>query len=226
MTEEKRKNEEIVGDTDIIMLLDKSWSMGHLVEDTIGGCNNFIEDQRTVDGVASVTRVLFAGSCEVQHEREDLHSIPLLTCENYQANGSGTALRDAIGKTIILTERSIKSLPENKRPSKVIFVIITDGEDNSSREFSKDNVCKMIESKESDDGWAFVFLAANQDAITEGGSIGVRASHAADYSATKGGTRAMYQTVSKDMTAYRSKSVGDAKKDAFFSKKDLVDTDS
>ena len=112
-----------------------------------------------------------------------------------------TALLDAIGRTIINTEAKIKDL--EKQPDKVIFVIITDGQENSSKEYNREQIMKMIQRKENDDNWEFIYLGANQDAIEEGGSMGFRASSSMTYAGNGEGTRKAFMAVSEGMTTYR-----------------------
>jgi hypothetical protein len=126
----------------------------------------------------------------------------LILGENFKPRG-GTALFDAIGKTIedLNTDRD------------VVFVIITDGEENSSREYKREAIMKMIETQ-TEAGWKFLFLAANQDAIKAGGSIGIKASNSMNYSSNDNSTINVFNSVSQNMSKYRS---------AKFNSNDLMD---
>lgn len=198
--------------THINIVLDKSGSMASTLNDTIGGFNQFLNDQKEIDGRASITFVQFNGSYDVQKDMEPLEDIEDLTRSTYTPSG-GTALLDAIGSTINRVESQIEEMED--APDRVIFVIITDGEENSSREFSRENIFEMIQRKEDEDNWNFVFIGANQDAIQAGRGMGVRAGNALTYASSDIGTQAMYTSLSRGMTGYRSSAVVDASMDYF-----------
>ena len=132
--------------TEIVFVLDKSGSMSGLEKDTIGGFNSMLDKQRKEDGEVSITTVLFDDRMQVLHDREDLAKIANLTGKDYQPGGC-TALLDALGKTIKHISKVQKSLPEDERPEKTMFIITTDGQENSSHEYSYEKIRKMIEKK-------------------------------------------------------------------------------
>lgn len=201
--------------THITIILDKSGSMGSLVNDTIGGFNQFLKTQREVEGEATLTLVQFNGNYDLISDMVPLTTASELNKQNYSPNG-GTALLDAIGRTINNVESLLDEKSEDEKPEKVIFVIITDGQENESREFTRDQVMTMINNHRDEKGWEFVFIGANQDAIQGGNSIGVRAGNSLNYSASAIGTQAMYSSLTRSMTSYRSKSSLDAASTAFF----------
>lgn len=172
--------------TEIVFLLDKSGSMGGLEEDTIGGYNSFIEKQKQLEGEVRLTTVLFDHEYQLLHDNVDIRKAKKLTSKDYYVGGS-TSLMDAIGTTISLVSKRNKG-------NKVIFVITTDGMENSSREYSKDKVSKLIKSKKD---WEFIYLGANIDAYQEGMAIGINRKNISNYHASKEGTRAMYCCLSK-----------------------------
>lgn len=178
--------------TEIIFIIDKSGSMQPLVDDTIGGFNGFLKEQRCVDGEAFLTTVLFSGCHEKLHDHLDIHEIPELTKDQYTAGGM-TAMLDAVGETINETQQRIDNTPENERPAHVICVITTDGHENSSTSFSKSEVQRMIEHQTKGHGWQFIFLGANMDAISEAASLGI--THSATYVADTIGTQTLYSAV-------------------------------
>lgn len=121
--------------TELVFILDKSGSMSGLEKDTIGGYNSMLEQQRKVDGECVITTVLFDNHYELLHDRIDIRAIQPITAKEYFVGGS-TALLDAIGKTIHKIGTVQKNTTEDYRAEKVMFVIITDGEENASRHYS------------------------------------------------------------------------------------------
>lgn len=166
------------GLTEIVFILDKSGSMGGLEKDTIGGYNAFLEKQRKIEGEAFVSTVLFSDRDEVLHDRVPLSEIKNLTEEDYSVGGC-TALLDAIGGAVHHIGNVHKYAREEDRPEKTIFVITTDGEENSSSKYSYDRIKQMISRQTEKYGWEFIFLGANMDAIGEAGKLGIRAENAA-----------------------------------------------
>lgn len=195
--------------THISIVLDKSGSMQSCVNDTIGGFNQFLKTQREAKGTATVTLVQFNDYSDVILDMKPLSDIEELSTKNYNPNGN-TALLDAIGKTINNVESKINEMPKKSKPEKVIFVVITDGEENASVEFKKPQIMEMINNHRSEQKWEFVFIGANQDAIQAGSSIGVRAGSTLNYTQDSRGIKAMYCSLSRGMTSYRSKSVDEA----------------
>jgi len=209
--------------THISVIIDKSGSMHGTQTDTIGGFNTFLGEQQEVDGKGTLTLIQFDDQYEVHEDMSPLNSVESLTHKTYAPRGS-TALLDAIGKTINTTESKIKDLKKKDRPEKVIFLIITDGHENASREFSKSNISEMVKRHEDDDGWDFVFIGANIDSFSEGGGMGVRACNTSNYISTSKGTRDLYNNLSGNMTSYRCRSnVGE--KIGFFEEEDKIETE-
>ena len=219
------------GYTHISVIIDKSGSMSSTKTDTIGGFNTFLKEQQDVDGTGTLTLIQFDDQYEVHENMSPLENAEDLTSKTYSPRGS-TALLDAIGKTINTTEANLKELSDDEQPEKVIFVVITDGYENASREFNKSQISEMVKRHEEDDEWDFVFIGANMDSIAEGGSMGVRACNTLNYCATGEGTRNLYKGLSDNMTSYRcSTSRGKGGKIGFFEneedalKVDTVDTE-
>lgn len=180
--------------TEIIFVIDKSGSMGHLTGDTIGGFNGFIESQKALEGKAVLTTVLFDTTWKILHDGVDIHEVNPMTSEDYIAGG-GTAMLDAIGEIINRVQDRHDELGEEK-PESVLFIITTDGEENSSRKFNKPQIEKMIKHQTNGHGWTFMFLGANMDAVKEAESIGICSSHAEGYTYTTQGVRDIYTTMS------------------------------
>ena len=198
--------------TDISVVLDRSGSMEMVKSDTIGGFNAFVESQKKADGDATLTLAQFDNVYDVIHEAVDIQSVPELTDTTFVPRGM-TALLDAIGRTINSTGARLKAMDEADRPGKVIFVILTDGAENASREFTRGMVNEMIKTQTEQYNWDFVFLGANQDAIATGASLGISRGNSIRYSANAEGTQAVFGSVAESMCSYRS---GDMSKKANF----------
>jgi len=212
--------------THITIILDRSGSMSSCLADTIGGFNRFLLTQKEQPGEASMTMIQFDNQYEVLMDMLPLTNAIDLNNENYAPRGS-TALLDAIGRTINNVEHQINEKEEDQKPEKTIFVIITDGEENASLEFTRDQVMGMINRHRDEDKWEFVFIGANQDAIQAGGGIGIRAASSLSYDQSHIGTQTMYQSLTRNMVDYRSADVNEVSNDsyAFFSGKDREEQD-
>ena len=188
--------------TELVFILDKSGSMSGLEKDTIGGYNSMLEQQKNLDGECVITTVLFDNHYELLHDRIDIRAVAPITEKEYRVGGS-TALLDAIGKTIHKIGNVQKNTADDYRAEKVMFVIITDGEENSSREYSSDMVKKMIFRQKERYGWEFIFLGANIDAVETASRFGIDEDRAVDYVPDEEGTRLNYQVMSQTVTAFR-----------------------
>lgn len=193
--------------TDITIILDRSGSMACIKADTIGGVNTFIEEQKKVAGEATFTLVQFDNHYDVVHDALPMSKVPLLTDETFAPRGS-TALLDAMGKTINTIKSRISLLPEEEKPEEVIVVVVTDGQENASREFNKSAVFELIEGLTNVDKWNFVFLGANQDAIAEAAQFGVKGTHAMTYGTSGQHVNTMYSKLSNNVKRVRCASGG------------------
>ena len=160
--------------TELVFILDKSGSMSGLEKDTIGGFNSMLDQQSKVDGECVITTVLFDNRYELLHDRIDIRAVQPITGKEYFVGGS-TALLDAIGKTIHKIGTVQKNTTEDYRAEKVMFVIITDGEENASRCYSSMQIRQMIQRQKERYGWEFIFLGANIDAVETAGRFGIDA---------------------------------------------------
>jgi uncharacterized protein YegL len=213
--------------TSINVVIDKSGSMGHLVSDTIGGFNRFLAEQKAEPGTASFSLCLFSVDNKLTHYN-DINEVQDLNYETY-APGGGTALLDALGKTINEVGTKLAALPEEERPSKVVVVVITDGEENSSKEFTKSQIKEMISHQEEKYNWSFSFMGANMDSVKEGSTIGVRTANAVNYSASSKGTAKLYGTLSNSLRRVRAAGAGFASSAPLFTPeetKDLADSNN
>jgi hypothetical protein len=189
--------------TSINVIMDASGSMQHLTNDTIGSFNTFLSEQKAVPGEAAFTLCRFNTDYSLIHDFVKLGGVPDLDSKSYAPSG-GTALLDAMGVTIESVGTKLAALDESERPSKVIFLIITDGHENSSTRFSAAKIKEMVEHQKEKYSWEFVFMGANIDAITAGASLGIDARNTMNYTASAAGTTKLYSTVSENMIAYRS----------------------
>ncbi len=167
--------------TDITMVLDRSGSMQSIRDDTIGGFDAFIAEQRSQPGRCTVSLVQFDNEYEEVYIGRDLADVPGLTLV---PRGS-TAMLDAIGRAVNATGARLAALPEDRRPGTVIVGVMTDGLENASREFGYRDIKALIEQQERVYGWTFMYLGANQDAIEVGASIGVARDRALTYAGPK-----------------------------------------
>lgn len=188
--------------TELVFILDRSGSMAGLESDTIGGFNAMLEKQRKEPGDALVTTVLFDNHIELHHDRIPLSGVASLTGRDYFVRGT-TALLDAVGMTIRKIVQAHLHTAEAVRPGKTLFVIITDGMENASREYTADRVRAMIE-KEKAYGWEFLFLGANIDAVSTASSIGINAERAVNYHADPAGTRLNYDVLGDTISDVRA----------------------
>lgn len=190
------------GLTQLVFILDKSGSMGGLELDTIGGYNSMLKKQQEVAGECQITTVLFNNSHELLHDRIDIKAVSPITEKEYFVGGS-TALLDAIGSTIHKIVKAQKHTAEDFQAEKVMFVIITDGEENSSREYSLEKVKAQIEKQKSEYGWEFIFLGANLDSVETAGRFGIAPERAIDYLADSEGTRLNFKVMASAVTTFR-----------------------
>ena len=167
--------------TDITLVVDRSGSMEEVREDAEGGVNAFISEQAKEPGEALLTLVQFDTEYEFLHKGVSIAQVP-----KYQLVPRGmTALLDAVGRAINETGERLAKMDEAARPGLVIFVVMTDGLENSSKEFTKDRLKEMIERQQKEYNWHFTFLGANQDAFAEAGDMGIHAAGVANYDTAK-----------------------------------------
>ncbi len=179
--------------TEIIFLLDRSGSMTGLERDTIGGFNSFLERQCQHEGETLVTTVLFDDEVEILWNGVDAKNL-ILTREDYYVRGS-TSLLDAVGKTILDIGNRLARTPETLKPGNVIFVITTDGMENSSIEFTYPKVKRLIRHQQEKYNWQFIFMGANIDVAREAVNLGIKEDQAFNFDATSEGVEVMYDSV-------------------------------
>lgn len=190
--------------TEIVIVLDKSGSMGHLAGDVIGGINTFIAEQKALPGDCNATLVLFNHGYDIAYSG-NLSEFPTIDASIYRASGN-TAMLDAIGIAIDTTGTRLASMNEADRPNKVIFCILTDGEENSSKEFTGSQIKAKIELQTNTYAWEFMFLGANIDSSLASTSIGINAaSNSSSFAANARGIANAFTSYSLASADLRSK---------------------
>lgn len=183
-----KKKQEIKKGMDIVFLLDRSGSMRGIESDTIGGYNSYINDNKNKD--VKVTTVLFDNEYEMLTKRENIKNIKEMTNKEYYVRGS-TALLDAIGKTI--------NYLDEEKAKKVMFIITTDGLENSSINYTKDQIKELIQGHKE---WEFIYIGANIDSYSEGTSLGINARNISNYRKDERGVSTLFTSVSKASNMY------------------------
>ena len=181
--------------TELVFILDRSGSMSGLESDTIGGFNGMITKQKAQGKKVNVTTILFDDEVDIIHDRFPLEIIEPLTEKEYFVRGC-TALLDAVGTAIEKMENVQKHLPESYRAGKIIFVITTDGLENSSEHFTQNQIRRMIETKK-EYGWEFLLLGANIDAGKEAEKIGIARNRSATYENDSRGVELNFRAVGR-----------------------------
>lgn len=189
--------------TELVFILDRSGSMSGLESDTIGGFNAMLKKQKAAPGEAVVTTVLFDNNYELLHDRINIMGVSPITDKEYYVEGT-TALLDAFGKTIHKIKNAHKHTNIECLPDKVVFVIVTDGMENASQEFSLDKINKLVEQQKEKYSWEFIFLGANIDAVSTAESYGINSDRAANYHPDGEGTKLNYEVVSNAICHLRA----------------------
>ncbi len=164
--------------TDITFVVDRSGSMQDIREDAEGGINAFIDDQAKQPDDALLTLVQFDTEYEFIHRGVPVRNVPKF----HLVPRGATALLDAVGRAINETGERLSKIEESARPGLVIFVVMTDGMENSSSEFTLNRIREMILHQQEKYAWQFTFLGADQDAFAEGGRLGIDAAGIAGFS--------------------------------------------
>jgi len=187
--------------TDIVVVLDRSGSMITALNETIGGYNNYITAQKGIAGECNVTLVQFDNEYECNYAGKPIAEVPALDDKTFVPRGF-TALLDAIGKTIKDTSARILATQKALRPAKVLVVVITDGGENSSKEYDYKKIHSMISDLRTKN-WEFVFLAANIDVASYSDKLGIAGGNAMKYTSDGAGTQAALNHLSEGTSNYR-----------------------
>lgn len=186
--------------TDIIAIIDRSGSMDTIREDSEGGFNAFVKEQAETPGEANISLYQFDDFYDTVYENKPVAEAPAF---NLKPRGM-TALLDAVGKTIKSRGEYYASLEENQRPARVVVVIITDGQENSSREYTLEQIKAMITEQTDTYKWNFIFLGANMDAIQAGAQMGISMANSMSYMASSAGTANSYSAITRVVSNYKS----------------------
>jgi len=184
--------------THLYFLLDRSGSMVSLRQDTIGGFDTFIAEQRTAPGRCRVTLAQFDNAYDEVYADRDIATVPSLVLV---PRGS-TALLDALGRLVVTAGERLAALPEAQRPGSVVVGVMTDGYENASRDWTHDRIKALIEQQSHEYGWQFLYLGADQDAIEEGAKMGFASGKSMTYS--RGKARDAIGHLSKNVGSYRA----------------------
>lgn len=179
---------------EIVVVVDRSGSMSTIKQDAIGGFNTFLADQKKVKGAANLTLILFDHEYLVPVEAKPVKEVEPLTDQTYVPRGM-TAMNDAIGRAL--------SMLEAKAPKKAIVCILTDGQENSSKEFTTEQAKAKIKAAEAR-GWQVTYLSADANAFANGAALGINASLVRSFTANSAGTQSAYANLSATTTAYRN----------------------
>ena len=168
---------------DIVFILDKSGSMGGQEENTIGSFNEYLEKEKKNNYKTYITTVLFSDNYSILHDRIEVSKVRKITEKDYYVGGC-TALYDALGNTI----QSIKE----QNTDKVLFIIITDGYENASKEYKKDDIKRLIKKNSN---YEFIYIGADIDSYAAGNNIGINSNNIANFKKDKKGTTKLFEAV-------------------------------
>lgn len=189
--------------TEIVCVLDRSGSMQSMGDEPINGFNQFLKEQREVEGEANLTLVLFDDHYDVIHNGVNLKEVPELTKEVYFPRGM-TALLDAVGKAVNTVDERLSKLKDEYQPDKVIVVILTDGKENSSHEFKKKDLKQKIEELQKEKKWEFIFMGSQLESFNDASGMGLRASMMDSYAPTSRGLNKGYLKMSRRVVKSRT----------------------
>jgi hypothetical protein len=190
----------------IVLIIDKSGSMWNIANDVIGGVNSFIKEQREVEGTADLTLAYFSDpkAYTLVYDSVNIEKADDIDSNTYVTIGS-TAMLDGIGRTISTVGKRLNDMDESDRPSKVIVAIMTDGYENSSVEYTLDQIKDMIKTQTDDYNWEFIFMGANIDTVSVGSSMGLTANSCVNYTASSVGTTSAYSSMSASVRSIRGR---------------------
>ena len=187
---------------ELVFIVDKSGSMDHLTEDTIGGFNGILKKHNSEENHDLVSVVLFDDAPTVLYDRVPISQVPMMTEKDYNPSGC-TALLDALGSAIQHISSIHKYIRIEDIPTKTLFVVITDGFENASNEFSGSMIKKMVTEKQEKEGWEFLFIGANIDSITTGEELGFRKNRISDFIPDSEGSARVYESVGRSFSCLK-----------------------
>jgi hypothetical protein len=190
---------------EISFVLDETGSMAVIAKDTIGSFNTFVEEQKKLNAEVTFSLVLFSlttmeDTYRKVHESVRLDDVKLLDRETYRPRGN-TPLLDAVGSTIDSLGARLAAMPEHDRPDQVIVVILTDGEENASKEYTLAQVREKVQHQREVYKWEVIFLGCGIDAYAVGGSLGIARAATSSYAATASGVQKALNTASRTVSS-------------------------
>ena len=186
--------------THIAILLDRSGSMSRIASDMEGGLKTFLNEQKLIPGDLTISLTQFDDEYTPIFVRRNVNDV-----EEIKIVPRGcTALIDSACQMINDVDADLKSLSEEEKPEKVLFLIITDGEENASANFRLNDLKERITKQESEQNWTFVYIGANQDAFLNASSYGISTDFTLNYEANTAGVSTMYSSVSEATKSFRT----------------------
>lgn len=186
--------------TYLSLVLDRSGSMSNIAGDMNGGIAHLLKEQAALPGKLLVDVTTFDSVIERPFVGAKAEDIPI----NLIIPRNMTALLDATGTAIAELGEKLAALPEDERPGTVIVVVVTDGIENASKEYSAEQIKELVTKQETEFGWKFVFLGANIDSFGVGGNLGYARGSTMNYDASAAGVRGATVSVSSYLSRTRS----------------------
>jgi hypothetical protein len=196
--------------TEIMVILDRSGSMDYIKQDAIGGFNAFVEAQKNVPGKANISLIQFDDKYEENYISKPLKKVQKLNNKTYVPRGM-TALLDAIGRAVVGLGAKLAAQPESERPSKVIVAIITDGQENASKEYNSQHIKDMIKEQEDKYSWEFVYLSSDLSAMSDAVSYGIKGANVIQFDNNSASVNSTYKTLGRTVSTYRTTGIVDIK---------------
>lgn len=187
--------------THLLLVVDRSGSMARIAGDMNGGIRSLLHDQAQEPGQLLIDAWVFDDRIVKVTDNSEW-SDPLLF--NLVSPRGSTSLHDAVGSAVTDLGAHLAALPEDRRPGKVVVVIVTDGYENSSQEWTADTVKVLVTQQREQYGWTFLFLGANQDAVLAGSGMGIPAANSVTYAANAAATANTWASTSGVLRSARS----------------------
>lgn len=188
--------------TEVVSIIDSSSSMCFLTDETIAGFNKFLNEQKEIEGDVNFSLITFSSEYKYLYDNTPIQNVKDLTRKEYDPHGF-TAMNDAIGMAIDTVGKRLSNIDDKDRPQKVIFLIITDGQENSSKEYTTEKVSKMVKHQQDVYSWEFIFLGANIDVKKTANVYGFKGSKSATYNQSMEGTKDLFRSMSTALATER-----------------------
>jgi uncharacterized protein YegL len=182
-----------------MLIIDRSGSMSSIRDDMVGGLTNLVEEQKKQPGLLTISVVSFDNQVELQHRM----ATPSAVTIELEPRG-GTALYDAMGFGLNTLQADIDALPDHAKPGTVQIVVVTDGQENGSGEYTGKTVKELVKAKTQDQNWDIVFLGANQDAVMKAAELGIQRERSMTYGSNSDGVRGASESLSRYVRDRRS----------------------